>query len=482
MAPLLRPKYTRGPMSADSVTTTNSLPDSTAGKTTDHLDPFATPVESHFVSRIGSLEIQHPKAAPQAYFYSRRVKKGSVVKPWTSLKDPREKWVTIIPIIGMLIGLGISALFVWDGLKTVVNHTYCPIIDDTFATGLDPSVWTREAEVGGFGNGQFEQTTSTEENVFVRDSILHIQPTIQDPEKLEDGAVIDLRDSNICTSPLWSNCLATTNTTNNTIVPPIKSGRLNAKLKPIRYGRIEVTAKLPRGDWLWPAIWLLPLNDTYGPWPASGEIDIVESRGNNHTYRQGGNNIMSSALHWGPNSANDAWWRTNNKRNALHTTFSDKFHTFGLEWSEKYIFTYINSRLLQVMYVNFDTETSLWERGRFPKTDAVNGTVLVDPWSTPRGEKDAGGGNPSTPFDQPFYLILNVAVGGTNGWFEDGKSGKPWVDSSRVKARKQFWDARESWMGTWGWGSDGKELVEGQGAAMLVSRVRIWQEKGWGGF
>lgn len=47
-----------------------------------------------------------------------------------------------------------------------------------------------------------------------------------------------------------------------------------------RYGRVEFKAKLPVGDWLWPALWLLPARQEYGNWPASGEIDVMESRGN----------------------------------------------------------------------------------------------------------------------------------------------------------------------------------------------------------
>ena len=42
----------------------------------------------------------------------------------------------------------------------------------------------------------------------------------------------------------------------------------------IAYGKVEVRAKLPRGDWLWPAIWMLPKDNKYGAWPLSGEIDV----------------------------------------------------------------------------------------------------------------------------------------------------------------------------------------------------------------
>ena len=268
----------------------------------------------------------------------------------------------------------------------------------------------------------------------------------------QDNSTINLLADGTCTSTAPLDCIAVTNTTNGTIVPPTKSGRINTlKSASIKYGRVEVTAKMPQGDWLWPAIWMMPVNSTYGPWPESGEIDIAESRGNNYTYPQGGNNIVSSTLHWGPNPANDGFWKTNVKRPALHSTYSDGFNTFGVEWSQKYLFTYINSRLLQVLYVNFDT--SLWSRGGFPAIDS-NGTRLNDPWTN---------GALNAPFDQEFYLILNLAVGGTNGWFEDGVNGKPWLDGS-ARAKKDFYDARDTWLPTW---------TQPQ---MEVSKVMMWQQ------
>lgn len=375
------------------------------------------------------------------YFHSRRVKPGEIEKPWLENTNSKEKWVTILPILAIFVGLGISGFLVWDGVRSVVKNTYCLVLDETFESGLDPSIWTKEVELGGYGNGQFEMTTNTEENVYIDDTgNLVIKATLQDEQKMEKNTVINLLKDGTCTSKRWAACVAATNVTkgNNSIVNPVKSGRLHTKKgATIKYGRIEVTAKLPEGDWLWPAIWMMPVKDTYGPWPASGEIDIMESRGNNWTYVQGGNNIVSSALHWGPNPANDAWWKTNNKRTALHTTYSSGFNVYGLEWSEKYLFTYINTRLLQVTYTNF--KKSMWKRGGFPDA-SENGTRLENPWEE-AGDKNA-------PFDQAFYLILNVAVGGTNGWFEDSKSGKPWFDAS-PKAKKEFWEARDEWYPTW---------------------------------
>ncbi|SMR50583.1 unnamed protein product [Zymoseptoria tritici ST99CH_1E4] len=419
-------------------------------------NPFSTPYGSMPGSTIGSTT--GIDAQPNRFFHSRRIKKEEVEKPWLEKKDPRQKWTTIIPLIGIFIGLALTGFVIYDGISSHHNYTYCPVFLDDFSNGLGDG-WTKEVESGGFGNGQFEVTTNTDENVFVKDGMLHIKPTLQDPKLIETDNVINLLSDGICSSDIWSNCVAVTNTTNGTIVNPVKSGRISTRAShAIKYGRIEVEAQLPEGDWLWPAIWMLPVNNTYGDWPASGEIDIMESRGNNYTYPTGGNNVVSSTLHWGPDPDNDGYWRNLAKQKALHKTYTTGFQTFGVEWSDKYIFTYIDSRLLQVMYTNF--KKPFWQKGNFPSSDA-NGTRIVDPWSQT--------GRPSTPFDQDFYLILNVAVGGTNGWFDDGVKQKPWVDSSDT-APHDFWNARDSWYPTW----------EKKGE-MIVKSVKMYQQQGFNG-
>ncbi|KAI9890679.1 MAG: hypothetical protein M1814_003748 [Vezdaea aestivalis] len=439
----------------------NQAPTPTNGQSQDlhrRYNPFATPQTSRPQTSSG-MSYATPSLAgrgPSKYFHSRRVAKGGVERPWLEKKDPKEKWVTIIPMIGIAVGLILSGLLIFDGLRSVTHHTYCPVLMEDFSSGtLDSKVWTKEQEVGGFGNGQFEQTTGDDENVFIKDGMLHIKPTLQDAKLIETNNVLNLTKDGLCSSELLKNCVTSTNITNGSIINPVKSGRVSTRKgsATIKYGRIEVKALLPAGDWMWPAIWMLPVDNKYGEWPRSGEIDIVESRGNNYSYAQGGNNIVSSALHWGPNTANDAWWKTNVKRTALHTTFNKKWHTFGVEWSQKYIFTYIDTRLLQIMYSPFDEP--LFKRGNFPLSDS-NGTRIQDPW--------AGTDNFATPFDQKFYLILNVAVGGTNGWFKNGQSGKPWVDESPT-APKDFWDGRNTWYPTW------KDAGE-----MIVDTVKIWQE------
>lgn len=110
-------------------------------------NPFTTPFLSRQNSRRGSSNASlEPK-----YFHSRRVQKGTVEQPWRNKKDPKEKWVTIIPVLGILAGLGITGFLIWDGLRSVVNHVYCPVLDENWSNGINTMIWTKEAEVGGFG-------------------------------------------------------------------------------------------------------------------------------------------------------------------------------------------------------------------------------------------------------------------------------------------------------------------------------------------
>lgn len=101
----------------------------------------------------------------------------------------------------------------------------------------------------------------------------------------------------------------------------------------------------------------------------------------------------------------------------------------------------IDSRVNQVFNINYKKK-SFWDRGDFPAV-VQNGSeqiTLQNPWL----KSD----NNSAPFDRPFYLIMDVAVGGTNGWFPDGVGSKPWVDTSPT-APFDFYNATDKWYKTW---------------------------------
>lgn len=105
------------------------------------LSPASTPSGEELEQRTG-----------MRYFHSRRIRKDQVVKPWTKEpRDPKEKWVTIIPLIGLIMGLCAAGFIIWDGIRSVVNHKYCMVLDEDWAQGFRPDIWQAEIRAGGFG-------------------------------------------------------------------------------------------------------------------------------------------------------------------------------------------------------------------------------------------------------------------------------------------------------------------------------------------
>ena len=94
----------------------------------------------------------NPYGKPK-FFKSRRVlDKTAIQKPWMQKRrDPREKWQTLIPMFGLFLGFTLAGFLVWSGYRGVSRNLYCPVIMDDFVNGLDPDVWSKESEVGGYG-------------------------------------------------------------------------------------------------------------------------------------------------------------------------------------------------------------------------------------------------------------------------------------------------------------------------------------------
>jgi beta-glucanase (GH16 family) len=162
-----------------------------------------------------------------------------------------------------------------------------------------------------------------------------------------------------------------------------------------KYGRIEVRAKLPKGRGIWPAVWMMPTDNRYGNWPDSGEIDIAELVGHEPGRVHG-------TLHYGDREKRQM--EKGESYKLSKGTFADEFHVFGLEWEKEKISWSVDG-------VVYQTQKA---------------------WHT----RDAGF---PAPFDQRFYLILNLAVGGTWPGEPDGKTEFPCgmvVDWVRVYQRK----------------------------------------------
>eukprot|EP00301_Raphidiophrys_heterophryoidea_P025703 c8685_g1_i1.p1 GENE.c8685_g1_i1~~c8685_g1_i1.p1 ORF type:complete len:492 (+),score=111.31 c8685_g1_i1:69-1478(+) len=336
-----------------------------------------------------------------------------------------------------------------------VNHLGQQLIfSDEFDT-LNNAVWSHEVTMSGGGNWEFEYYTNNRTNSYVRDGILYLRPTLT-ADTLGQDALInghtqdlwgDFKSVTSCTDPSFYGCSRMSNGAN--IINPIQSASVKSISSfSFKYGNLQVRAKLPKGDWIWPAIWLLPKSDVYGKWPASGEIDLVESRGNSNGYPQGVESF-GSTLHYGPFYPLDSWQFAHNVSSLASGDFSDDFHTFGLLWTETSITTYLDDPSNIVLKLDM-TNQNFWDLGKFPQTCA-------NPWNTTSQSNMA-------PFDQEFFVKFNVAVGGTNTYFPDGVGGKPWSNQSPTAAL-DFWNAHGAWFPTW----------QGEKAAMQVDWVRVYQ-------
>lgn len=120
-------------------------------------------------------------------------------------------------------------------------------------------------------------------NSFVSNGSLVILPTLTADvigwPNVQNGFTLDINGgdpSSYCTSASSYGCLRTSGAGGN-YLNPVQSVRLRtAETFAFTYGRVEFNAKLPKGDWQWPALWLMPSRGEYGGWPASGEIDVME--------------------------------------------------------------------------------------------------------------------------------------------------------------------------------------------------------------
>ncbi|MCK8060696.1 MULTISPECIES: carbohydrate binding domain-containing protein [unclassified Fusibacter] len=195
----------------------------------------------------------------------------------------------------------------------------------------------------GWGNNEKEFYTDSSDNAYVESGKLVIK-AIKEETSDEFGSY-DYTSAKLLTKGLFSQ----------------------------KYGRYEISAKLPVGKGLWPAIWMLPVEDVYGGWAASGELDIVEGWGSRP-------NVVAGTLHYG------ALW-PNNKYSGKEYTFADTtsvndFHVYAIEWEPGEIRWYVDGALYQTQN-NWNTKDANGEEYSFP-----------------------------APFDQEFYMIMNLAVGG----------------------------------------------------------------------
>lgn len=161
---------------------------------------------------------------------------------------------------------------------------------------------------------------------------------------------------------------------------PFISARLSTRGKEAwRYGRFAMRARLPEGQGVWPAFWMLPERNDYGPWPASGEIDILEAVNLGEACANctgGRENGVLGTIHLGGPPPLD---RHLGAATAMPAP-RDGFHVYAVDWCPGTISWSIDGRIYQ--------------------------TRRAGEWST------GSAGNSDAPFDRRFHLVLNLAIGG----------------------------------------------------------------------
>jgi len=328
------------------------------------------------------------------------------------------------------------------------------IFSDDFVT-FNTDVWRHEVSASGGGNGEFQYYSSSSNNSYVRNGVLFLRPTLTS-DRLGTSAVQNGYTLNLwaegCTTNDNGGCTRTSG--NGQVLPPVQSARINTAGKfDCLHCHVQISARLPRGDWIWPALWMLPTGATYGGWPRSGEIDIMESRGNNPCYAEGGVDAFGSTLHWGPHFPVDPYNLTHEQYHLPRGDLGEDFHVYGLIWNSTDLLTYIDSLDNIVLSVKFDRK--FYDRGNFSAHEYEN------PWS------DRGN---AAPFDKPFFLLFNVAVGGIGNeigrYFPDEAGQKPWVNTdTQPQAMASFWRQRQQWLPSW----------NGEDVAMAIDWIRVYQ-------
>jgi beta-glucanase (GH16 family) len=266
--------------------------------------------------------------------------------------------------------------------------------DEFDSETINSQNWTHEVNCDGGGNNEKQCYTDNAENSYIADGTLSLVAL-----PAEEGA--DL---------------------------PFTSARMITRYKAdFKYGRIEISAKLPSGQGSWPAFWMMPTDEEYGGWPRSGEIDILEAVNLKTVDEEG---VVESNTHgtlhygkaWPDNSHSGQSYNLESGANP-----ADDFHTYAIEWQEGEIrwyvdgYLYATQRQSEVRYNSKDEAVGLAHKGWFTQYyDQLSGELTTH-WD-------------SAPFDKNFYLILNFAVGGD--WPEN--TNNTGVDATAFGAENKF--------------------------------------------
>jgi len=249
--------------------------------------------------------------------------------------DHQSKTKRLLMHLGSLviIASGFSLMQCSDDTQKVTNFNTIVMQDEFNTSGApNPATWNYNIGTGqnGWGNSELQYYTDRSKNVTVQNGYLIITA---EKESFNGSAYTSAR--------------------------LLTKGKFEQQ-----YGRFEARMRLPWGQGLWPAFWMLGADIDTNPWPAAGEIDIMEFRGQNPS-------VVLGTVHGPGYSAGESVSKSYTLKNGR---FDTEFHVFGIEWGPE--------------YVNFYVDNVLYNQ--------ITPADVKGEWV----------------FNKPFFILINLAVGG----------------------------------------------------------------------
>ncbi|EGI59533.1 PREDICTED: beta-1,3-glucan-binding protein-like [Acromyrmex echinatior] len=317
------------------------------------------------------------------------------------------------------------------------------LLEDYF-NSFNASLWKHEIKMPLDPDYEFcvyHHPIIHEQLVQIHNGQLFIKPIILEDYYGENATAYGKLQLNECTSLVAFEC--TRQALSFSILPPVISARFTTKEHfVLQYGKIEIRAKFPEGDWLYPEMWLEPRHSIYGMNYASGRVLLGLTRGNENLV----NATDVSKIY--DTRRLDFGVRVSPSLNEIQEILVTKVNEFGPRWTK-----------------DFHVYTTIWTSDGF--------TFLVDGEEvgriSPNEEGWMSGDRKAAPFDQEFFITLGVGVGGVRV-FPDGthSSGmrKPWRNID-AKAMLNFWNSRNQWLPSW-------RRDSGSKTAFVIDYVKVW--------
>lgn len=317
------------------------------------------------------------------------------------------------------------------------------IFDEPF-DALNKSIWNHEVKAPLSPDYEFCVYHNDQHTFLAKidDGKLRIKPVM-----LEDiyGEGITTYGSLIvseCTSIVPAEC--SRRATSFNILPPVLSSRLTTKGSfSFQYGKIEIKAKFPEGDWLYPEMWLEPKYNAYGAGYSSGRVILGLACGNDNLINMSTGDIFDSRR------------------------LDCGFRIAASTGVENHFVSKIEKETARRWTKGFHVYTTIWNSNGFQFL--VDGEEIGKLSPAPTGWMYGTNFDKMAPFDQEFYITIGLGVGGVRV-FPDGTTSsgykKPWRNIS-AKAMLQFWQAKSKWLSSW-------KRENGEKTALEIDYIKVW--------